>query len=665
MNPADKNRDDAEPWRRAAAARLAGRDTGAPPGEGDVQRLLFELQLHQTELEMQNEALSQTQIDLEKSRDRYAALYDFAPVGYLTLSAGVISEANLAGAKLLGTERANLLNKRFSTLVAAEDAERWQGHVSKLSTGDAPGPVELVLRRDDGAMFHAQIDCLLQDGHADEATILMALRDISEQVHAGDKLRQLSLAVEQSSNGVVITDLQGNIEYANAAFLTATGYTAEEALGRNPKFLKSGLTPRETYEDLWRTLGAGKVWRGEFLNRRKNGQVYPESEIISPVRRADGRVTHYIGIREDITERRRNELLLQRSVWRWSLAADSAGIGVWEWDLAANTVMFDDQMHRLYGLEPGRFEGTFEAWQKRVHPDDVETASRDVDRALRAEAPFDTEFRVVWPDGKVRIIKANGLVVRNAEGRPLTMVGINQDFTRRKRTEGAYRQAVQRLKKLSRRVLEVQEAERRRLAIELHDELGQALTAIKFNLHGKQEPRTDLSAAEANAGSIAIVEAALQQVRRLALALRPSILDDLGLIPALLWLAEQTETRGELVVAVHADELPSRLAPEVETVCFRIVQEALTNITRHSGAQLVEIDLHRESHGLTLRVQDDGCGFDPASVRARALAGNSMGVLAMEERAEFIGGQLELESTPGRGSTVTLRCPLQPPEEAT
>ena len=664
MNFAEQDMDEAEQLRAAAAARLAERNTREPLGQGDGQRLLFELQVHQIELEMQNEALRQTQIDLEESRDRYADLYEFAPVGYLTISAGMIAEVNLAAAKLLGTERAKLLNRRFSTLVAAEDAKRWQGHVSRLSTGGAPDPVELVLRRGDGAMFQAQIDCVLQDGPADQRTIRTVLSDISERVRASDKLRQLSHAVEQTSNGVIITDLQGNIEYANAAFATSSGYAVAELLGRNPSFLQSGLTPRETFADLWRTLGECGVWRGEFINRRKNGEIYPESEIISPVRQADGRVTHYIGIREDLTERRRNELALKESLSRWSLAADSAGIGVWEWDLAADKIACDDRMARLYGLEPGRFEGGFAAWQKRVHRDDVEAASTEVGRALRGEAPFDTEFRVVWPDGRVRMLKANGLVVRDNEGRSVKMIGINQDVTRRKRTEEELRKAVTQLRSLSRRILDIQEAERRRIANELHDELGQALTAIKISLQSPNRVAAQ-SAAEIDAASVAAVETALQQVRRLALALRPSVLDDLGLVAALRWLAEQAGANGDLVATLDAAELPSRLAPDIETACFRIVQEALANARRHARARLVEIHLRQDGETVALCVRDDGCGFEPASVRERALAGNSMGVLAMEERAALIGGQLDIASAPGQGSRLTLRCPLRLREEAT
>jgi signal transduction histidine kinase len=219
------------------------------------------------------------------------------------------------------------------------------------------------------------------------------------------------------------------------------------------------------------------------------------------------------------------------------------------------------------------------------------------------------------------------------------------------------------LKALSRRVLEAQELERRRVAIELHDELGQSLTAIKINLQ-LSERFKDLSPSDLNIENIRIVEDALQQVRRLATALRPSMLDDLGLAPALKWISEQTAIRSNFAVDFHHERVQGRLAPEIETACFRIVQEALTNVTRHAHPNRVEISLRRDGEQLVLCVQDDGNGFELDLMRKRAVAGGSLGVLGMQERATLIGGQLDIDSAPGRGCMVQLRCPWRILEDA-
>ena len=222
------------------------------------------------------------------------------------------------------------------------------------------------------------------------------------------------------------------------------------------------------------------------------------------------------------------------------------------------------------------------------------------------------------------------------------------------------------LKALSRRVLEVQEMERRRVAIELHDELGQSLTAIKINLQLGDRLK-DQPLSELNRENIRIVEDALQQVRRLATTLRPSMLDDLGLPAALQWITEQSANRSGFVVNFHHVRAQPRLASDIETACFRIVQEALTNIARHAQATQVDIRLEHEQENETvvLRISDNGCGFNLEDMQARALAGNSTGVLGMQERATLIGGQLAIQSTPGNGSTVVMSCPWRSHEEST
>ena len=229
--------------------------------------------------------------------------------------------------------------------------------------------------------------------------------------------------------------------------------------------------------------------------------------------------------------------------------------------------------------------------------------------------------------------------------------------------EARLQNSTRQLKALSKRVLEAQELERRRVALELHDELGQALTAIKINLQMGDRFK-DQSPAELNLENIRIVEDALQQVRSLATALRPSMLDDLGLAPALKWMSEQTASRGGFVSSFHHERVQVRLAPDIETACFRIVQEALTNITRHAQATRVDITLRREGDDLVLTVQDDGVGFDIDVMRERAVAGGSLGVLGMQERATLIQGQLDIDATPGVGCTVQLRCPWRTQAES-
>lgn len=212
---------------------------------------------------------------------------------------------------------------------------------------------------------------------------------------------------------------------------------------------------------------------------------------------------------------------------------------------------------------------------------------------------------------------------------------------------------------LSRQLLEAQERERRRIARELHDELGQILTAAKMTLvSATRTPEHDCPATEQVREGINLVAQAIDRVRTIALELRPSVLDDLGLVPALRWYLRQQAQRAGFRVTLNAPTQTARVAPDVETACYRIVQEAVTNVIRHSGAVHVTLNIGFSDRALTVRVTDDGSGFDFPTAQARAHAGGSLGLLGMAERAALVGGSLSIDATPGGGTVVSIVVPL-------
>jgi PAS domain S-box-containing protein len=204
-------------------------------------------------------------------------------------------------------------------------------------------------------------------------------------------------------------------------------------------------------------------------------------------------------------------------------------------------------------------------------------------------------------------------------------------------------------KTLSRRLLTAQEEERRRLAVELHDELGQVLTAVKINLGSLERLSGATPPASYLKDAIASVDRAMQGVRDLALDLRPSVLDDFGLPAALRWYADRFARAVNVAAHLGVENVP-RLEPELETACFRVAQEALTNIARHARARNVWLVLRHDRAGLQLSVRDDGTGFDVGAARDRARAGASMGLLGMQERVSLLGGELAI-SCPSIGGT--------------
>jgi signal transduction histidine kinase len=219
--------------------------------------------------------------------------------------------------------------------------------------------------------------------------------------------------------------------------------------------------------------------------------------------------------------------------------------------------------------------------------------------------------------------------------------------------------ASQKLQVLSHRLVEVQEAERRHIARELHDEIGQSLTAAELNLQAALQAPASSKLEHRLEESIRAVERVLEQVHDLSLSLRPSMLDDLGLEPALRWYANRQAGLTGMQVRFHADPLENRLDPVIETECFRVAQEALTNVVRHAKATAVSVELTRQDGQLHLSVRDDGVGFDVSGQRTQAVSGASLGLLSMEERASLAGGGLELTSVPGQGTEVHAWFPIR------
>lgn len=214
-------------------------------------------------------------------------------------------------------------------------------------------------------------------------------------------------------------------------------------------------------------------------------------------------------------------------------------------------------------------------------------------------------------------------------------------------------------KRLTRQIVRAQEAERQHLARELHDEIGQVLTAVNLNLQALQLSIPDPDITSRLKESLSLIEHTLNQVRDLSLDLHPSILDDLGLVPALQWYLDRQAQRANLVIELTADPPELNLPAEVKTTCFRITQEAMTNIIRHANAKQVRVQLHQRRGELELLIRDDGSGFQVDTARRRAALGASLGLVGMQERMALVGGRLGLKSEQGVGTEISARFPLR------
>lgn len=288
-------------------------------------------------------------------------------------------------------------------------------------------------------------------------------------------------------------------------------------------------------------------------------------------------------------------------------------------------------------------------------------------------AGADSELREAWASfmavgkqsGEWVLLRKDGTTVTveyraAANFEPGLHATVFHDISPRKRAEEALVGANAQLQKLSSRLFQVQEEERRHLAREIHDQIGQALTAARLNLETALQMDGTAMAEMVKAG-LAVVEELLKQVQQISLDLRPPLLDDLGLVPALRWYLDRQAQRGKLEVEFFADEKLERMEAEIETACFRVAQEALTNVVRHAHAERVTVELVRTPDALHLTVRDNGLGFDVAAAEQGARAGKSLGLIGMRDRVSLLGGEVDCKSSPDGGTEIHAFFPLATP----
>ena len=363
-----------------------------------------------------------------------------------------------------------------------------------------------------------------------------------------------------------------------------------------------------------------------------------------------------IGMR-DVTARVRAQESLRETQDQLDRAQRVAHVASWEVDTRSDWVWGTQELFRIYSF-PISMAPPLSQFVDRVHPDDREAFERFFAELRETDGPTEVFHRIVRPAGDERMLHMRGESERFGDDRIL--FGTTQDITYAHRMQDRLRRGEKQLRSLTQRLHEAQEEERKRMAREVHDILGQSMTAIRMDIAYLQRHLSDLDP-ETNdriAKTLALVEETTQTVRRISHELRPGVLDHFGLAAALEWQSEQFCERSGIACSFREGDNISDLEipSDIQTALFRIFQEALTNVARHAGANTVKTTLDTTGRGeLRLVVQDDGCGLSE-SVDA---ASSSLGVLNMRERVMPFRGNVEITGESGAGTTVTVLVPLQ------
>jgi two-component system sensor histidine kinase UhpB len=370
---------------------------------------------------------------------------------------------------------------------------------------------------------------------------------------------------------------------------------------------------------------------------------------------------YYFVLRRSFHRRRKAEEVARLEQERFELAARAATDAIWDMDVKAGKLWWSAGIEKLFGYSRAEAGESLEFWTERLHPDEREQVETGFRRAIDGTASFwADEYRFRCRDGHYAFVLDRGFLIRDAEGRAVRMVGGMTDITRRKEAEQRLEGSRRQLRALSARLESLREEERTRIAREIHDQLGQLLTALKMDLRWMEKR---LSSGENNpalnpildklveAGELA--DSTIVAVQKISSELRPGTLDNLGLPAALEYEAGRFQERTGIACVVTVRDPPPVLSPDAATAIFRIFQEALTNVARHAEATEVRCDFLPEDGQLVLRIEDNGKGISP-----EALANpRSLGLLGMQERAAVLGGEVRIEPGAARGTRMTLRLP--------
>jgi PAS domain S-box-containing protein len=479
--------------------------------------------------------------------------------------------------------------------------------------------------------------------------VVGSTRDVSERKAAEESVRFQAHLLNTVEQSVIATDLDGKVIFWNYFAEKLYGWTAEETMGRSIMELTTPNIMVEQASEIMSLLRQGRSWSGKFLVRRRDGTTFPAQVFNSPIQDGQGNLIGVVGVSIDITERNQAEQALFKSEEHLRLLIESAS------DYAIFTINKDNLIdswntgaEHTFGWKENEIIG--KSGEILFTPEDRE---RDVP---------EKEIKCASETGKAEderwhIRKDGSRFYASGVMQPLRDGGIH-GFVKicRDQTEKIEAEKILLNKETLQKLIGAQEDERKRIARDLHDHLGQGLTALRLKLEAVRKMSENDGSLCAKIDETQLIAKHIDaDVDFLAWELRPAALDDLGLVASLENYVREWSHYSGVTAEFHASKSKKmRLAPEVETNLYRITQEALHNTYKHAKAKSASVVLEKRDNLIVLIIEDDGKGFNP---QAKKNLSNGLGLIGMEERSALVGGTFEIESAPKQGTTIFVRVP--------
>ena len=469
-----------------------------------------------------------------------------------------------------------------------------------------------------------------------------------QSVNSLDAAKYLAAIVESSDDAIVSKNLDGVISSWNGSAEKMFGYTAGEAIGQRITLIVPPDHRNEELTILDRLRRGERVDHFQTVRMRKDGTTLDVSLTISPVKDAAGHVIGASKVARDVTENKRRERALAEQARLLDLSTDAVFVR----DSCDRVTYWNKGAYELYGYS------SEEALGRVTHEllkTEFPSSLKSIYEQLHREDRWGGELIHIRKDGTHIVVSSRWVLDRQADGEPSSILETNSDITERKRLEEAIRES-----ELSARLLQVQDEERRRIARELHDGVGQLLALLRMNSAAVEKEGTRLTprVAQLVRDNTGLIQQISTDIRTVSYLLHPPLLDEIGLRSALTWFIEGFAERSKIVAKLEVPAALERMTQDYELCLFRIAQECLTNIHRHSGSPTALVRLWRTSSEINMEVKDEGRGLSKEN-QAKIASGESAGVglRGMRERVKRLGGTFEVHSQ-AKGMTVLVTLPL-------
>ncbi len=601
-----------------------------------------------------HEELRLSHLELSRESERYRQLFEFAPGGYLTSDIhGVVFEANQAASELLESDSVKLEGGSLSTLVIDKDKKRFTQFLQELQSDEAVHEIEFSM---DGTtrIFYAAIKAVrvLVDGLS---TFRWLIQDVTARrltEEALQKSEQFNRTIIDSSNdSITILDLSARIIFMNPRGIDRFESRAEDLFGK-VWFEFWSEAERVAAEAQFNIAKAGGIGRFQGSTASSSGKVRWWDVAISPMTDPDGRIARLVVVSRDVTDQKEAEEKLQKKENFFRSLVENAHDLVTVMSYDAKILYESPASERTLGFSVEEKLG--KSCLEYLHPDDRDRVLKELSELVEHKAERKTlEYRYRHKNGNWVPLEVFARLSTAENGEPIIIVN-KRDITERRQKEAQ-------LRKLVARLLSVQDDERRRLARELHDETAQNLALLDINLAMiEKELAEGSNNVEATISqSRTLIERSLREVRTISYLLHPPMLDEAGLSTALSWLIRGFSDRSRIHVTLDCPERNERFSGDIEIAVYRIVQEALTNIHRHSGSKTAQVRLQRKGDSIILTIEDQGCGIPDAVIGKPAgdVGSLGVGIPGRRERLHLLGGRLDVRSD-ATGTSLMAVLPL-------